>query len=328
MGALPTQDNIQMSGPGVILREASGAGLSSRASFASLRSLLTAITAAEAQALIDASIAALIDGAPGALNTLDELAAALGDDANAIATLTSAIAAKYTKPGTGIPSTDLSSAVQSLLTLAGTSLQSIKTVNGNSLVGSGNVTIGSAKGFRAVANHYYHAHGINSFGTGVSMSANTLYFVPFRFRTTETWTKIHAFVNAAAFAGNLRLGIWCPDDSGDGLSTSAFTLISDCGVVSMATTGLKEITGLSVTIDANKIYLLSLLSDQAWTALGASLSTAGAQGVEWLTFGQNSAFNFYLANQFTKSQAYGALPSTITGATLTALNIPAIGLRL
>lgn len=41
-----------------------------------------------------AAIAALIAGAPGALDTLDELAAALGDDANFAATLTTALAAK------------------------------------------------------------------------------------------------------------------------------------------------------------------------------------------------------------------------------------------
>lgn len=43
------------------------------------------------QADIDAAIAALIDGAPGALNTLNELAEALGDDANFAATIANAL---------------------------------------------------------------------------------------------------------------------------------------------------------------------------------------------------------------------------------------------
>lgn len=43
---------------------------------------------------LDAAIAAVINSAPGALDTLDELAAALGDDANFAATITAAIAAK------------------------------------------------------------------------------------------------------------------------------------------------------------------------------------------------------------------------------------------
>lgn len=43
---------------------------------------------------VDAAIAALVDAAPGALDTLNELAAALGDDANFAATVTTALATK------------------------------------------------------------------------------------------------------------------------------------------------------------------------------------------------------------------------------------------
>lgn len=42
----------------------------------------------------DAAVAAAIDSAPGALDTLNELAAALGDDANFGATMTTALAGK------------------------------------------------------------------------------------------------------------------------------------------------------------------------------------------------------------------------------------------
>lgn len=42
--------------------------------------------------VVSSAIAALTTGAPGALNTLDELAAALGDDANFSATITTALA--------------------------------------------------------------------------------------------------------------------------------------------------------------------------------------------------------------------------------------------
>jgi len=45
-----------------------------------------------ATTLIDTAISNLVDGAPGALNTLNEIAAALGDDENLAATLTSQIA--------------------------------------------------------------------------------------------------------------------------------------------------------------------------------------------------------------------------------------------
>lgn len=46
------------------------------------------------QSLIDTAIANLVDSSPGTLNTLNELAAALGDDANFAATVTAALAGK------------------------------------------------------------------------------------------------------------------------------------------------------------------------------------------------------------------------------------------
>lgn len=46
------------------------------------------------QALVDAGVSAVVAGAPGALNTLDELAAAFGDDANFAASMTTALGLK------------------------------------------------------------------------------------------------------------------------------------------------------------------------------------------------------------------------------------------
>ena len=51
------------------------------------------------QSLIDASIANIVDGAPDLLNTLNELAAAVGDDANFITTIQTSVDAKVAKAG-------------------------------------------------------------------------------------------------------------------------------------------------------------------------------------------------------------------------------------
>jgi hypothetical protein len=51
-------------------------------------------------AFVQAAIAALINSAPGALDTLDELAAAFGDDANFATTMTNALAGKQTLDAT------------------------------------------------------------------------------------------------------------------------------------------------------------------------------------------------------------------------------------
>ncbi len=75
-----------------------------------------AVTPAGVQAAIDA----LVASAPGTLNTLDELAAALGDDANYAATITTALAGKQPLD------TDLS-AIAALTSAANKGLQSTGT---------------------------------------------------------------------------------------------------------------------------------------------------------------------------------------------------------
>ena len=54
------------------------------------------LDSAEAKSLIDSAVNALVDGAPAALDTLNELAAALNDDSNAYGTLTTLINSKLT----------------------------------------------------------------------------------------------------------------------------------------------------------------------------------------------------------------------------------------
>jgi hypothetical protein len=57
------------------------------------------VTEYAAKGYVDAAIASLIDSSPGALDTLNELAAALGDDANFSTTMTTALAGKLSLSG-------------------------------------------------------------------------------------------------------------------------------------------------------------------------------------------------------------------------------------
>lgn len=59
--------------------------------------LLGAIAGFASQAYVDSRVAALVDSAPGVLDTLNELAEALGDDPNFAATVNAAIAARARK---------------------------------------------------------------------------------------------------------------------------------------------------------------------------------------------------------------------------------------
>lgn len=73
---------------------------------------------------VQTEIANLVDSAPETLNTLNELAIALGNDANFATTVANQIGSKYTKPSNGIPKSDLASGVQTSLDKADTALQS------------------------------------------------------------------------------------------------------------------------------------------------------------------------------------------------------------
>jgi hypothetical protein len=76
-----------------------------------------------AKEYVDASIANLVASAPGTLNTLNELANALGNDEAFATTVTNQIAAKYTKPNGGIPKADLHTDVQASLEKADSAVQ-------------------------------------------------------------------------------------------------------------------------------------------------------------------------------------------------------------
>lgn len=57
-------------------------------------SATTVYSSSKTTAAIDAAVAALVDSSPGALDTLNELAAALGDDPSFAATITAALGAR------------------------------------------------------------------------------------------------------------------------------------------------------------------------------------------------------------------------------------------
>ena len=105
--------------------------------------IATAATASEAYT--DAAIVTLVDSAPGALDTLDELATALGDDVNFSTTVTNSIAAKLPLAG-GTMSGAIAMGSNNITgggTITGTTLTgSSLDINGNADI-SGAVSIGS-----------------------------------------------------------------------------------------------------------------------------------------------------------------------------------------
>jgi hypothetical protein len=73
---------------------AAGRALIDDADVAAMRTTLSVYSSAQTDSAISAAVTALVNGAPGILDTLEEIADALGDDANFAATMTTALAAK------------------------------------------------------------------------------------------------------------------------------------------------------------------------------------------------------------------------------------------
>jgi hypothetical protein len=86
--------------------------------------LSTVLTNYDTSTEVDGKIAALVDSAPATLDTLNELAAALGDDANFATTVTDAIAAKA-------PLRSPYSAIGANYTLVASDTNTIKSVTGS-----------------------------------------------------------------------------------------------------------------------------------------------------------------------------------------------------
>lgn len=343
MSVIPTQDNLQMDGAGLIGKSGSGVGLSGRMDAAAVRSLIGSLTQPQIETLIAGSIAALVDSSPGTLDTLNELAAALGDDPNFAATTAAAIAAKYTRPGTGIPQSDLSSAVQALLTLAGTALQSLPThghaqsdITGlvsalaakqNTLTAGRGINLTgdtiSAPGFGSLPpaqiSGVYRTGVTAALSQQLALVANRLYKIPIVIGHTITVTSAILGVTALSAGSSIRIGIRRYNES-----TREFTTIpsgGDFGTVSSATTGNKILTGLSCTLTPG-LYAIEMVSDGTPSVSGSG-SYPTPWGAQW-----TSGFMMPVLMAF-RAYTFGTLPIDETSQALTAVNsgaVPVVGL--
>lgn len=138
---------ILQSASGVIFgRKSAGTGAGEELTAADVRTLLSVYTVSQTDAAISAAVASLVDSSPAALDTLNELAAALGDDANFATTVTTALAGKAALSHTHAAADviDFASTVNTLNAGSATILQTARTINGVSFDGSANITVTAA----------------------------------------------------------------------------------------------------------------------------------------------------------------------------------------
>lgn len=198
----------------------------------------------------------------------------------------------------------------------------IKTVNGSTLLGSGDLTVSGGSslamnpGYRT--NYYYSAFPCIAPST-LSLTNNRLHYIPFQVTESVTFTRIGINVSTAASGAGIRLGIY---NSSSGAPSS---LLLDAGTVSAATTGEKEIT-ISQAMTPGW-YWLAMVTDNAavWVTAenGASSGDTVRVNLGVATGAGNGVV--YVFHAFT----YGSLPSSasslsdMTGAS----NPPRIWLR-
>lgn len=155
--------------------------------------------------------------------------------------------------------------------------------------------------------------------SGVAQTADTLYARPLILPVSGTFDRISVYVHTASSGHSIRLGIY--EMSSGGIPS---TLVLDAGTVSVATTGLKEIT-ISQALTANKGYFL------AWVTDGTpSLANQLADSTSYFNYFGSSDMTANASTSYTISHTFGALPDpygTPTGMTGAGTNPPAVVLR-
>lgn len=117
---------------------------------------------------VDTELASLVDSAPGALDTLNELAAAIGDDANFSTTITNSIATK--------------------LPLAGGTMTGAIAMGSSKITGLGTPTAGTDASTKAYADTMLPLAGGTMTG-GIAMGSNTITGLPTPSASNEVATK-------------------------------------------------------------------------------------------------------------------------------------------
>jgi microcystin-dependent protein len=220
-----------------------------------LASATTDLTGYATETYVDTSISNLVDTAPTALNTLNELAAALGDDANFASTITSLIADKISNvPGmisqyggatapTGwflCEGQEVSISTYTNLYNALTSTGSVfpygANTNGSGGVGSTHFRLPNLKGRIPVGKDSAQTE-FDALGETGGAKTHTL---------TSAEIPAHSHPNTATFAGSAGTTGNDSPDHAHGPGSSNFALWTG-GVVGLAGGGILAPSGMSIT---------------------------------------------------------------------------------
>lgn len=177
------------------------------------------------------------------------------------------------------------------------------------LVGSGQTALHSHAGgggdyfalTRYLRASRYHVFPLGTYAA-FAITANRLYAMPFPNPAARTITRMAVQVTTNA-AGTAHLGIYADDGT-----IYPGALVADAGEISLATVGLKEITGLNIALSANMLYWLVLVNSAGTTIAGVTAGTG------WHLLGNAlTALNVVADDYWYVAFTYAALPGTFPG---------------
>jgi len=145
----------------------------------------------------------------------------------------------------------------------------------------------------------YHS-AFTAYHTTITLTTNRLYAIPFITANAKTITRIALGVFGFGSGASARLGIYA--DNG---SIYPGSLVSDCGTVSMTSTGIKVLTGLNIALSANSLYWLVLVCNVA-----ADIDACHANSQQPLLGYPTTDLELTGYGSYYVAFTYAALPST------------------
>ena len=191
----------------------------------------------------------------------------------------------------------------------------IKTINGSSVLGSGDLTIsGGTTGIHAnftLASGQFVSSVISSMSTqNGALVANTMYLVPFYPAQTITCSTLNISVSIAVAAAVCRILIYSESNGDPNIKLYESTNL-DC-----STTGVKSVA-TTFTFNAGTIYYLCVHSSAAISA-----NIAPNTSLMPIPYRSSSALSAW--NAFRLTAAIGSAPSPFSGGTLNSANNPIV----
>jgi phage-related tail fiber protein len=254
-------------------------------------------------AFVSAAVANLISSAPTALDTLNELAAALGDDANFSTTVTNSLSLKApiaSPTFTGVPAAPTASNGTNTTQIATTAFVAAAVAAGTGGNVASATVLQTARTIALTGDVTYTSGAFNGSAnvTGVATLANSGV-------TAGTYPKVTVDAKGRVTAGSALASGDLPTYTGTLSSSQITTGLGFTPYNSTNPSGFITSAGNAAT--ASSSPLLSALGNYAWTA--ASLPTSFAQGIQCSFVSSAQGFQEYgsLMTMNTYSGGGGAL---------------------